>query len=115
MADTDLAIRYRNHPRVERLIETLRDGLEEVSLAYNRSDTPGRPAPGAYLALDVSARSDVIATLTLSQESGRVTASSTASSGPNSINRGGRRMAERGVEPGRPPGACCSFIVRPGE
>ncbi len=74
MADTDLAIRYRNHPRVERLIETLRDGLEEVSLAYNRSDTPGRPAPGAYLALDVSARSDVIATLTLSQESGRVTA-----------------------------------------
>ncbi|MFO7926425.1 MAG: diadenylate cyclase [Halobacteriota archaeon] len=49
----DLTVRYREHERVQQLIDTLRYHLEDIALGYDRSDDPTGRAPGMYLALVV--------------------------------------------------------------
>jgi hypothetical protein len=48
-----LDIRYAEHERVRRLIETLRYHVEEISLGYDRTTDPTARAPGMYLAVVV--------------------------------------------------------------
>ncbi len=57
MADPEpdsLFIDYRNHDRVQRLLETLRYALEEISLSFDRWDEPRVYGPGMYLAVVVT-------------------------------------------------------------
>jgi len=51
-ADTDpLTIDYPSHPRVGRLLATLGDALEEISLGFDRWEEPRVYGPGMYLAI----------------------------------------------------------------
>lgn len=51
--DASLAIDYRGHERVERLLDVLVYYLEEISLGFDRWEEPNIYGPGMYLAVVV--------------------------------------------------------------